>query len=107
MDDYKDALPLWCSECAAVVEYECLCPSGNPKFPLVTREEAMRLGNVQRDLVGFLSRCGARGGYIAVNSDAAELRGYSLEQVERAAAGLLRRRIIRREGFRMFMVDPA
>jgi hypothetical protein len=39
--DHKDGLAIWCPRCKAVVDYACLCPDGNPKFPLVTREEAL------------------------------------------------------------------
>lgn len=60
----------------------------------------MRLGTVQRNIMAFLSRCGESGAFIGSTTKAEELRGYDLEQVERALTGLLRRRIIRREGIR-------
>lgn len=65
----------------------------------------MRLGSVQRDVVAFLARCGETGGFVGSTTQAAELRGYDLEQVERALAGLLRRGIVRREGIRHILVE--
>ena len=64
----------------------------------------MRLGKIQRDIVAYLSRCPATGGVICSTTKAEEFRGYELEQVERALAGLLRRRIIRRESIRYVLV---
>ena len=65
----------------------------------------MRLGSVQRDVVAYLSRCGEIGGFVGSTTKASELRGYDLEQVERALAGLLRRGIVRREGIRHILVE--
>lgn len=64
----------------------------------------IRLGRVQRDIVAFLSQCGEGGGFIGSTTRAKELRGYGLEQVERATASLLRRGIVRREGIRTILV---
>lgn len=60
----------------------------------------MRLGSVQKNVMTYLTRCGDLGGPVSSTTKAEELRGYDLEQVERAVAGLLRRKIIRREGIR-------
>jgi hypothetical protein len=64
----------------------------------------MPLGSIQRNIVAFLSRCGAGGTFIGSATKAPELRGYELEQVERALAGLSRRGIVRREGIRTILV---
>ena len=61
----------------------------------------MRLGSIQRDVVAYLARCGETGGFVGSTTKAAELRGYDLEQVERA----LRRGIVRREGIRHILVE--
>jgi hypothetical protein len=66
----------------------------------------MRLGKVQRDIVAFLSRCSASGAAICSTTKAEEFRGYDLEQVERALAGLMRRGIVRREGIRYILMQP-
>lgn len=65
----------------------------------------MRLGSIQRLIVGYLARCGEIGGYIGSTTKAPELQGYDLEQVERAVEGLLRRGIVRREGIRHILVE--
>ena len=64
----------------------------------------MRLGHIQRDIVNFLSRCGERGAFIGSTTKAIDLRGYDLEQVERAVAGRIRRGIVRRDGIRTILV---
>ncbi len=60
---------------------------------------------MQRDVMTYLSRCGSFGGPVCSTTKAPELRGYDLEQVERALAGLLRRKIIRRESIRYIVND--
>lgn len=60
----------------------------------------MRLGQIQRDIVDYLTRCGADGGYIGPLTKDDEFRGYDFEQVERSLAALMRRGVIRREGIR-------
>lgn len=60
----------------------------------------MRIGKIQQDVLLYLARCGEKGGYIGQGTKAQEFQGLTLEQVERAIAGLLRRKIIKREGIR-------
>jgi hypothetical protein len=65
----------------------------------------MRLGSIQRDIVAYLSRCPPIGGCICSTTKATEFRGYELEQVERALAGLMRRGIVRRERIRYILTE--
>lgn len=49
----------------------------------------MRLGDVQRNVVAHLSRCGETCGVTCSTTKAAEFRGYDLDQVERAICAAL------------------
>ena len=61
----------------------------------------MRIGSIQRDILFFLARCDKEvGGYIGSTTQAEELRGYDLSQVERALTGLIERGLVRKEGIR-------
>lgn len=65
----------------------------------------MRLGRIQQDVITVLRQAGSDGRFIGAGTKAVELRGYDLEQVERALDGLYRRGIIRREGIRTILVE--
>jgi hypothetical protein len=64
----------------------------------------MRLGRIQSKVVGYLaSRDGS--GVICSTTKAEEFAGLDLAQVNRAISGLLRRRIIKREGIRYILME--
>lgn len=60
----------------------------------------MRLGSIQQSIMTYLRRMPPTGGFIGSTCKAEEFRGLDLEQVERALAGLVKRRIIRKESIR-------
>ena len=59
----------------------------------------MRLGSIQKDIIKILRECNPDiGVFFGSTSKHRELAGLDLIQVDRALAGLERRRIIRKEG---------
>lgn len=65
----------------------------------------MRLGPNQRKVISYLAACGTKGGAIWAGMVAREFRGLDYEQVDRAAAALLRRGVIRRDGIRYILTN--
>jgi hypothetical protein len=63
------------------------------------------IGPIQRDVIAYLSRCGENGGHIGSTTKAKEFRGYDLNQVERALAGLIRRGIVQKRRLNFYVLS--
>lgn len=97
---YRPEKPL---SCGATVWIEFDHPFFNVDFIGDVVIPKKKLGTVQQNIVNYLRRTG--GAKIASTTKASELSGYDLAQVERALAGLIKRGIVKTNGYKLYKLE--